>query len=40
MVIQKLKNEIISYDADNGVLVVAGSIPGANGALGRVKVAK
>ena len=35
-----VKNEIISYDAENGVLVVAGSIPGANGALGRVKVAK
>ena len=35
-----VKNEIISYDAENGVLVVAGSIPGANGALGRVKVSK
>ena len=35
-----VKNEIISYDAENGVLVVAGSIPGANGALGRVKVTK
>ena len=35
-----VKNEIISYDAENGVLVVTGSIPGANGALGRVKVAK
>ena len=35
-----VKNEIISYDAENGVLVVTGSIPGANGALGRVKVTK
>ncbi len=35
-----VKNEIISYDAENGVLVVAGSIPGANGGLGRVKVVK
>jgi len=35
-----VKNEVISYDAENGVLVVAGSIPGANGALGRVKVVK
>jgi large subunit ribosomal protein L3 len=35
-----VKNEVISYDAENGVLVVAGSIPGANGAMGRVKVVK
>lgn len=35
-----VKNEVISYDAENGVLVVAGSVPGANGALGRVKVVK
>ena len=35
-----VKNEVISYDAENGVLVVAGAIPGANGALGRVKVVK
>jgi len=33
-----VKNEVLSYDAENGVLVVKGSIPGANGALGRVKV--
>ncbi len=35
-----VKNEVLSYDAENGVLVVKGSIPGANGALGRVKVVK
>ncbi len=35
-----VKNEIISYDAENKILVVAGSVSGANGALGRVKVAK
>jgi large subunit ribosomal protein L3 len=35
-----VKNEVMSYDAQNGVLVVVGSIPGANGALGRVKVVK
>jgi large subunit ribosomal protein L3 len=35
-----VKNEVVSYDAENGVLVVRGSIPGANGALGRVKVVK
>ena len=35
-----VKNEVMSYDAQNGVLVVVGSVPGANGALGRVKVVK
>ena len=35
-----VKNEIISYDAENKILVVVGSVPGANGSLGRVKVAK
>ncbi len=35
-----VKNDVISFDAENGILVVKGAIPGANGALGRVKVAK
>lgn len=35
-----VKNEILSFDAENNVLVVVGSVPGANGALGRVKVVK
>ncbi len=35
-----VKNEIVSYDAENKILVVVGSVSGANGALGRVKVAK
>ncbi|MDD2448372.1 MAG: 50S ribosomal protein L3 [Sulfurimonas sp.] len=35
-----VKNEIISYDAENNIIVVVGSVPGANGSLGRVKVAK
>ncbi|MCX6052899.1 MAG: 50S ribosomal protein L3 [Campylobacterales bacterium] len=35
-----VKNEIISYDAENNILVVAGSVSGANGALGRLKVAR
>ena len=35
-----VKNEIVSYDAENGVIAVLGSVSGANGALGRVKVAK
>jgi large subunit ribosomal protein L3 len=35
-----VKNEIVSYDAENKILVVIGSVSGSNGALGRVKVAK
>jgi large subunit ribosomal protein L3 len=35
-----VKNEIVSFDAENGVIVVKGSIPGANGAMGVVKVVK
>ncbi len=35
-----VKNTIVSYDAENGILAVAGSVPGANGALGRIKVVK
>lgn len=35
-----VKNEIVSFDAENGVIAVKGSIPGANGSLGRIKVAR
>ncbi|MGM0532951.1 MAG: 50S ribosomal protein L3 [Campylobacterota bacterium] len=35
-----VKNEVMSYDAENGVIAVRGSIPGANGATGVVKVVK
>lgn len=35
-----VKNEIVSYDAENKIIVVLGSVSGANGSLGRVKVAK
>lgn len=35
-----VKNEIVSYDAENGILVVKGSVAGANGGLGRIKVTK
>ena len=35
-----VKNEIVSFDTENGVLIVKGSVPGANGGLGRIKVAK
>jgi large subunit ribosomal protein L3 len=35
-----VKNEIVSFDANSGILAVKGSVSGANGALGRVKVVK
>lgn len=35
-----VKNEIVSFDADNGILAVKGSVPGANGSLGRVRIVK
>lgn len=33
-----VQNSVVSFDAESGVLVVKGSIPGANGTLARVKV--
>jgi large subunit ribosomal protein L3 len=35
-----VKNEILSFDPETGIIVVKGSVPGANGALGRVRIAK
>jgi large subunit ribosomal protein L3 len=35
-----VKNEVVSFDAQTGILVVKGSVSGPNGALGKVKVAK
>jgi large subunit ribosomal protein L3 len=35
-----VKNEILSFDKENMILVVKGSVSGANGKLGRVKVIK
>jgi len=35
-----VKNEVLSFDAQSGILAVRGSVPGANGALGRVRIAK
>ncbi len=35
-----VKNEIVSFDAENGVIVVKGAVSGPNGALGRIKVVK
>ena len=35
-----VKNDVVSFDAETGILVVKGSVSGANGRLGKVKVAK
>jgi large subunit ribosomal protein L3 len=35
-----VKNEVVSFDAETGILVVKGSVAGANGKLGKVKVSK
>jgi large subunit ribosomal protein L3 len=35
-----VRNEIVSFDAETGILVLRGSVSGANGALGKIKVAK
>ncbi|MGP1450681.1 MAG: 50S ribosomal protein L3 [Wolinella sp.] len=35
-----VQNEIVSFDAESKILVLKGSVPGFNGAFGRVKVVK
>ena len=35
-----VQNEVISFDAQKRVLVVKGSIPGYNGAFGKIKVVR
>ena len=35
-----IKNSIVSFDKTNGILVVKGSVSGANGALGRARIVK
>ncbi|ELD0659904.1 50S ribosomal protein L3 [Campylobacter jejuni] len=35
-----VKNEVISYDAENKILVVKGAVPGYNGAMGKIRIAK
>lgn len=35
-----VKNDVYSFDAENGILVVKGSVPGFNGAFGRVRIAQ
>ncbi len=35
-----VKNEVISYDAENGILVLKGAVPGHKGARGLVRIVK
>jgi large subunit ribosomal protein L3 len=35
-----VKNSLVSFDASSGILVVKGSVSGANGVLGRVRIVK
>lgn len=35
-----VKNEVLSYDAENKILVLKGAVPGYNGAIGRIRIAK
>lgn len=35
-----VKNEVVSYDPENKILVLKGAVPGYNGAIGRIRIAK
>lgn len=35
-----VKNELISFDNENKILVLKGCVPGSNGAMGRIRIAK
>lgn len=35
-----VKNELVSYDAENKILVLKGAVPGFNGAMGKIRIAK
>ena len=35
-----VKNEIVSFDSETGVLALKGAVPGANGALGKIRIIK
>ncbi len=35
-----VKNEIVSFDAETGIVALKGAIPGANGALGKIRIVK
>lgn len=35
-----VKNEMISFDVENGIIVLKGSVPGFNGATGKIRIVK
>lgn len=35
-----VQNQIVSYDSENKILVVKGAVPGYNGAMGKIRIAK
>ncbi len=35
-----VQNEVLSFDPENRILVIKGSVPGPNGALGRIRIVK
>ncbi len=35
-----VKNDVISFDAETGILVLKGAVSGPNGGLGKVRIAK
>ncbi len=35
-----VQNEVVSFDPENKILVVKGSIPGPNGAIGKIRIVK
>ncbi len=35
-----VKNEIVDFDAEKGIIALKGSIPGANGSLGKIRIVK
>ncbi len=35
-----MKNEIVSFDAETGVIVLKGAVAGANGSLGKIRIVK
>ncbi len=39
-VLVSVKNELVSYDENNKILVLKGAVPGYNGAFGRIRIAK
>ena len=39
-VLVSVKNELVSYDESNKILVLKGAVPGYNGACGKIRIAK